>query len=105
MKPLCHHLRFVSVPMLLALAACASASPGADAPPVAEGLGVGHPGQEAPVAPGAPAAPTASAPAVTPACSPLGPRAVPLEVAVLPEAGATPFVTVLGRAKTSIRVM
>lgn len=105
MKPLRHSLRFAFVPMLFALAACASASPGADAPPVAEGPVVEQPAEEAPVTPGAPAAPASTAPAAAPACSPLVPRTVPLEVAVLPEAGATPFVTVLARAKVSIRVM
>jgi phosphatidylserine/phosphatidylglycerophosphate/cardiolipin synthase-like enzyme len=42
---------------------------------------------------------------VTPACSPLVPRSTPLEVSVLPEAGATPFVSVLSRAAKTIRVM
>lgn len=86
----------------LLLAACSSppASPGGPAatadPPVVEG--------PAPVDPGP--APTTPAPTpVKPACTVLVPRDVPLEVAVLPDAGATPFVSVLARAKRTIRVM
>jgi cardiolipin synthase A/B len=51
------------------------------------------------------AAPAPARPPVTPACSPLVPRTTPLEVSVLPDAGATPFVSVLGRATKTIRVM
>lgn len=93
-------LPFVT-PVVLALAAC-SASP-AEEPgaPAAEVPVVEQPG-EAP-APGPSSAPT-TAP-VTPACSPLVPRTKPLEVAVMPEAGVTPFTSVLSRATKSIRVM
>lgn len=86
----------------LLLAACSSppASPedpaATEDPPVVEG--------PAPVDPGP--APMTPAPApVKPACTVLVPRDVPLEVAVLPDAGATPFVSVLARAKRTIRVM
>lgn len=85
----------------LLLAACSSppASPGGPAatadPPVVEG--------PAPVDPGP--APTPAPTPVKPACTVLVPRDVPLEVAVLPDAGATPFVSVLARAKRTIRVM
>ncbi len=43
--------------------------------------------------------------AITPACSELDPRTVPAEVAVLPDAGETPFVSVLATATSSIDVM
>jgi phosphatidylserine/phosphatidylglycerophosphate/cardiolipin synthase-like enzyme len=62
-----------------------------------------QPSQDVAPAPGA--EPVAVPPPVTPACSPLVPRTTPLEVAVLPEAGATPFVSVLARATKTIRVM
>ena len=87
---------------VLALAACSDGavdSPGTESsvPPVAE-------------APAAPPAQTATPeeparPPVTPACSPSVPRTTPLEVSVLPDAGATPFVSVLQRATKTIRVM
>jgi phosphatidylserine/phosphatidylglycerophosphate/cardiolipin synthase-like enzyme len=44
-------------------------------------------------------------PAIVPACDPLVPRTKPLELSVLPDAGATPFVSVLAKAQKSIRVM
>lgn len=48
----------------------------------------------------------ADAGALTPtACDPSVPRAVPLEIAVMPEAGTVPFTAILERARTSIRVM
>src|SRR5262245_7980531 len=40
-----------------------------------------------------------------PACSPLVPRQTPLKLSVMPEASATPFVAVIDRARTSLRVM
>jgi hypothetical protein len=43
--------------------------------------------------------------APAPSCEPLSPRTVPLELAVQPEAGATPFVEVASRATTTLRVM
>jgi phosphatidylserine/phosphatidylglycerophosphate/cardiolipin synthase-like enzyme len=49
--------------------------------------------------------PPAAKPPIMPACSPSVPRTVPLEVAALPDAGAAPFVSVLSRAKRTIRVM
>ncbi|HSO37965.1 MAG TPA: phospholipase D-like domain-containing protein [Labilithrix sp.] len=61
--------------------------------------------QPPPPAVTAPAPTTPAPPAVKPACSPLVPRDTPLEVAVLPDAGPTPFVSVLSRATKSIRVM
>ncbi len=39
------------------------------------------------------------------ACTPLAPRVVPIDVAVLPEAGEAPYLSVIASAKTSIRVM
>lgn len=39
------------------------------------------------------------------ACTPLAPRTSPVEVAVLPEAGEAPFVSVVDAAKTDVRVM
>lgn len=41
----------------------------------------------------------------TPACSELDPRSVPAELAVLPDAGEAPFVSVLEKAQSSIDVM
>lgn len=90
-------------PLLLALAACSSASPDASVPPQAEAPVVTEPAPDGPAAPSAEPEPTR--PPVTPACSPLVPRTTPLEVSVLPDAGATPFVSVLMRAKKTIRVM
>lgn len=71
-------------------AAAPPASPADDAPKAA-----------APSAP-APADPPKPAP---PACTPLAPRAVPLEVAALPDAREVPFVSAIQSAKTSVRVM
>lgn len=48
---------------------------------------------------------TAPRPPVVPACSVLVPRTVPLELSVLPDAGATPFVSALTKATRTIRVM
>lgn len=57
-------------------------------------------------APPADAAPSADAAGPVPtACSVDVPRAVPLEVAVEPDAGATPFTDVLATAKTSIKIL
>src|SRR4051812_13412592 len=90
----------------LALTACGGSPTDPSAPAGDEGPVVEQP------APGMPtASPTATAtapttkPPVAPACSPLVPRTVPLEVSALPEAGATPFVSVLSRATRTIRVM
>jgi phosphatidylserine/phosphatidylglycerophosphate/cardiolipin synthase-like enzyme len=104
MKP-DHSLLRLLGPILFAcaLGACSSASPDGSAPPAAEGPVVEQPAPEVPVAPGAEPVPVPAA--VTPACSPLVPRTTPLEVSVLPDAGATPFVSVLGRATKTIRVM
>jgi phosphatidylserine/phosphatidylglycerophosphate/cardiolipin synthase-like enzyme len=64
---------------------------------------------EVPVVEAPPPAPPAPTSTVTPraptACGPLVPRTTALEVAVLPDAGATPYVTVLARATRTIRVM
>ena len=90
-------------PLLLALVACSSASPDGSVPPPAEGPVVTEPAPDGPAAPSA--GPEPARPPVTPACSPLVPRTTPLEVSVLPDAGATPFVSVLLRAKRTIRVM
>lgn len=84
----------------MSLAACGDAAVETDTPTT-----------EAPVAP--PQDPPASATStpeppktpVAPACSPAVPRTTPLELSVLPEAGATPFVSVLQRATKTIRVM
>lgn len=87
---------------VLALAACSDQSvdsPGKESggPPVTEGPGT---------LPAPPATTEEPAkPTVTPACSPSVPRTTPLEVSVLPDAGATPFVSVLQRATKTIRVM
>lgn len=88
--------------------ASACSSPGADAevPPAAEGPVLDQPAPPMSAAPTTTAMASAPArPSVVPACSPLVPRTVPLEVSVLPEAGATPFVSVLSRATRTIRVM
>lgn len=60
----------------------------------------------------APAAAAPAGPASTdppkpapPACTPLAPRAVPLEVAALPDAREVPFVSAIQSAKASVRVM
>jgi phosphatidylserine/phosphatidylglycerophosphate/cardiolipin synthase-like enzyme len=73
-------------------------------PAAAEGPVIEQPPTpDGPTAPGAEPGP--AQPTVTPACAPLVPRTTPLEVSVLPDAGATPFVSVLGRATKTIRVM
>jgi len=89
---------YAACALLLACGSAATAPGGAaEEPPIVE-----PPPAPAPTAP-ADARP--APPAVKPACSPLVPRETPLEVAVLPDAGATPFVSVLERATKSIRVM
>jgi len=88
--------------VLGALAAC-SASASDPSPPAAAAVPAADPTGDTTPAPTAPAA-TPAAP-VMPACSPLVPRMKPLEVSVLPDAGATPFVSVLARATKTIRVM
>ena len=96
-----HRFSFPLALTSLLLAACsAPASPGlpvAEDPPIIEA--------PPPPADTAPVPTTPAPPAVKPACTVLVPRDVPLEVAVLPDAGPTPFVTVLARAKRTIRVM
>lgn len=102
MKPARLLLALVAPALLALAAACGSASsePSAPAPTGAE-----SPVVEQPVTDPAPPATATPAPPVTPACSPQVPRTRPLEVSVLPDAGATPFVSVLARATRSIRVM
>jgi phosphatidylserine/phosphatidylglycerophosphate/cardiolipin synthase-like enzyme len=88
-------------PFFVALMGCSAAPPEASVVAPAEG-----PGLEQPPAVQEPAPPAStSSPPVVPACSPLVARTKPLEVSVLPEAGATPFVSVLERATKTIRVM
>jgi cardiolipin synthase len=86
--------------LALVFAACSAPAPSPQEVPAEDSI-VEPP---APV-PTAPVTTVPARPPVTPACSPLVPRTTPLEVSVLPEAGATPFVSVLSRAKKSIRVM
>ena len=106
MKPANLRLHLLA-PLFLAtlactLPACTSQAPDANVPPATEGPVIEQPAPDAPGVPGTePPAPVAA----TPACSPLVPRTTPLEVSVLPDAGATPFVSVLGRAAKTIRVM
>ncbi|MBS2012335.1 MAG: hypothetical protein JST00_05590 [Deltaproteobacteria bacterium] len=88
--------------VVLSLAACGDASVEPSAPVAAEPPIVENPGT--PPAPSPTSAPSPSSP-TPPACSPAVPRTTPLEVSVLPDAGATPFVSVLQRATRSIRVM
>lgn len=92
----------VSSLVLLAVACAAPADP-TEVPVV-------PPAEEPVVTPGQPGtqptpSPTDPPAKVTPACSPSVPRTTPLELAVLPDAGATPFVSVLQSAQKSIRVM
>lgn len=97
-------LRLLASSLAFLALACSSA-----AGPDASGGGTSDPpGSDAPSdAPAASAsAPTPDPqPAVAPACDPSVPRTKPLEVFVLPDAGATPFVDVLSKAQKSIRVM
>lgn len=89
---------------LTSLLACSDADRSPEAPLA--------PTEAAPDAAGAPPAegPKASGPldagaAAPTACDPSVPRATPLEIAVLPEAGTAPFTAMLERARSSIRVM
>ena len=105
MKPSSLRLHLLA-PLLVAslaftLPACTSQAPDANVPPATEGPVVEQPAPDAPEVPGTETTPVGA----TPACSPLVPRTTPLEVWVLPDAGATPFVSVLARAAKTIRVM
>jgi len=92
--------RFAFLAANTALVACGAAAEEPVPPPPAEGPIASEPAPPSP----APTPETTPAPAA-PACSPAVPRTAPLEVSVLPEAGATPFVSVLSRATRTIRVM
>lgn len=85
----------------LSLAACGDVTIETDSAPITEP----PPSQTPDAPPTSTSTPTPPAPPATPACSPAVPRTTPLEVSVLPEAGATPFVSVLQRATKTIRVM
>jgi len=88
----------VVAPLLIALGAVTACgvSP-SDAEPAAAPMAVPpDQGGEGTMPPPAATTPTPPSPAAT-ACSPLVPRTTPLEVSVLPDAGATPFVSVLSR--------
>lgn len=93
---------FVLSALFLGLVACGDAAPDGDPAPTADATVVQGP--PPPPSSTAPAPTTPPAP-VKPACSPTVPRTTPLEVSVLPEAGATPFVSVLSKATKTIRVM
>src|SRR5262245_38071993 len=88
--------------VLVFLLHCSSASEGAPLPAPA------RPTTETPP----PAATAAAAPQPTPpppppgqACAPTDPRATPVVVSVLPDAGEQPYVDLLATAKSSIKVM
>lgn len=97
-------LRPLALVLALLVPAC-GASATTDPAPDAESQVVAPPSAEAPPPPSSTAKPPEPPPVITPACDPLVPRTKPLGLSVLPDAGATPFVSVLSKATKSIRVM
>lgn len=102
MKPAHRVPRFIFPLFLAAVTACGASS----STPEQDGPGaVDVPMVEQPPPPATPPAATTPRPPIVPACSALVPRTVPLELSVLPDAGATPFVSALTKATRTIRVM
>lgn len=90
----------------LALGACATEAP-TDAPQAPSEVHGPSAGPQPPAPPAPTTAPTNEGPGpVTPTgCTALAPRAVPLDVAALPDAKERPFVDAIAAAKKSLRVM
>lgn len=96
-----HGARVLRLGLALFLASC-SASESSPPPPVADDVTADGP---APVTPTPTAEVDAASPSPAPACDPSVPRTTPLTIAVQPDAGQTPFVSVIDSATTSVRVM